>query len=178
MKYMVYHRHLFKKIHREIFGTEEATKPFTFIPLFEPDTNILCFVARPMVWHEKQLIPVDTYLGNLNELNRKVWNKLSIPAGMRRERLSSGQAYFVSRTTFEAEQYRPASMADLLDRIGISEAEYRRHGLFCLRSAVMNPWYYPAEKAGMNYLYGFLVHLHKATARVLDPSLEELTHAL
>ncbi len=47
-KYLVNHRHMFDELHAELTGDERCATPFTFIPLFEPDTNIVCFVVRPM----------------------------------------------------------------------------------------------------------------------------------
>ena len=61
-KYLTNHRHMFEEIHSEVTGETHSVLPFTFIPLFEPDTNIVCFVARPMVWVDGHLAPNDIAL--------------------------------------------------------------------------------------------------------------------
>ena len=86
-------------------------------------------------------------------------SKLSTPAV---------QPFFVSRTRFEQRQYDAASIAPVLERAGVQAEDYRRHGLFVLRSTVMNPWYDEAEAAGMDYLRGFVQHLHSAAASAMQ----------
>ena len=79
------------------------------------------------------------------------------------------QPFFVSRTRFEDRQYSYASIAQVLERIGVKRDEYRREGVFVLRSTVMNPWYGEAEQVGIDYLYQFVQHLHRvAHAAVVD----------
>jgi glutamate/tyrosine decarboxylase-like PLP-dependent enzyme len=70
-KYLVNHRHMFRRMHFDNFKTCECTFPFTFVPLFEPDTNVVCFVAKPMRWHSGQLTDTDILLADLNELGQR-----------------------------------------------------------------------------------------------------------
>ncbi len=173
-KYLSNHRHLFNELHYEVTQEAECIHPFTFIPLFEPDTNIVCFIARPMVWHEKGLVQNDVSLKWINALNRKIYAATSIASVANSETISSAQPYFVSRTIFEEKQYSSVSIASVLRRIGVTEQEYKKIGLFILRSAVMNPWHFHAEQAGMNYLFGFMKHLHK----VATVAMEEVVHEM
>jgi len=48
-KHLVNHRHIFEKFHAEVTGEGHCVLRFTFVPRFEPDTNIVCLVAWPMV---------------------------------------------------------------------------------------------------------------------------------
>ena len=77
------------------------------------------------------------------------------------------QPFFVSRTRFEQRQYDAGAIAPLLERVGIDADEYRRHGLFVLRSTVMNPWYGEAEAVGVDYLRQFVHHLHGAAVSAM-----------
>ena len=82
---------------------------------------------------------------------------------------SAVQPFFVSRTQFEERQYTAESLAELLERLGVSPEEYRREGLFVLRSTTMNPWHTEAEHAGIDYLFEFVRFLHTVAAEALNP---------
>jgi|GEM_PF-253660 tyrosine decarboxylase len=166
-KYLVNHRHFFMKMHYDITGDEYCSHPFTFAPLFEPDTNILCFIVRPMMQQQGILQEISVSLQALNALNEAVYARASIADLGEKEGGSSTQPYFVSRTRFEARQYSPQSLSTVLERIGVAQAEYSAQGLFVLRSTVMNPWYYLADQAGMDYLYQFVAFLHKVAWQAL-----------
>ena len=56
----------------------------------------------------------------------------------------------------------------MLERAGVQVPDYRRHGLFVLRSTVMNPWYDEAEAAGVDYLRSFVQHLHGAAVGAIQ----------
>lgn len=161
-KYLANHRHVCEAMHVELTGEERCSLPFRFTPLFEPDSNIVCFVVQPMAWLEDKLVPDPRGLPWLNLLNELVYAATSITPLERRNALPVAQPFFVSRTRFEQRQYDYASIAPLLERIGVGEDEYHRHGLFVLRSTVMNPWYGEAEQAGEDYLLAFVKHLHMA----------------
>ena len=77
-KHLANHRHHFEEIHAEVIGDERCSLPFTFVPLFEPDTNIVCFIARPMRWEEGKLAPTDWRLPWLNLLNELIYGATSI----------------------------------------------------------------------------------------------------
>lgn len=146
--------------------------PFTFIPLFNPDTNIVCFVARPMVWKANKLVPADISLRWINELNRRIRNELDIPKAGRGTQLPYAKEYFVSTTVFEKQQYTSQSLQFVLDTLRLSPAEYDQYGLMVLRSTVMNPLYYTAQQEGIDYLAGFVKHLHKAARFVIGQVYE------
>lgn len=159
-----YHHHLFAKLERERMPAAPAPAPFTFFPITEPETNLVCFVARPMAWKDGVMVPAPVPLAEINRLNERVYSAASIPGSRSHERLSAAQPFFVSRTRFEEQQYRGKTLTRLLQRLGISEEEYSREGLFVLRSTVMNPWHTEAQQAGMDYLFEFVRFLHRVTA--------------
>jgi hypothetical protein len=132
----------------------------------EPESNLVCFVVRPMVWREEAMALGPVPLAEINHLNQRVYSAASIP-GSRSHPLSAAQPFFVSRTRFEEQQYQGATLRHLLGRLGVTEAEYRREGLFVLRSTVMNPWHSEAQQAGMDYLYEFIRFLHRVAAESL-----------
>ena len=167
-KYLVNHRHMFRRMHFDNFKTCECTFPFTFVPLFEPDTNVVCFVAKPMRWHSGQLTDTDILLADLNELNRHIYRLCSIPPSEDRIRIPTAQPFYLSRTTFDDAHYKGSAIDGVLKLVGVHPEEYTRHGLYVLRSTVMNPWYYEAERAGMSYLREFVCVLHKVTADVVQ----------
>lgn len=167
-RYLVNHRHMFSRIHHELTGQQEpAAHPFTFVPFFEPDTNIVCFLVRPMLFSasgrlEDKMAP----LAEINRINRAIYARASISNVKDEEHNPASQPFYVSRTTFEIEQYTYESMHPVLERMKIpcEKDEYAREGVFVLRSTVMNPWYVAAEGAGINYLYNFVQFLHKIAA--------------
>ena len=167
-KYLVNHRYMFSMYEKDAGNPEPTTKPFTFVPLFEPDTNVLCYVARPMGWKRRKLVAIDVSLADLNRLNEAIYERLSIRAEDRHIRLSHSQPYFVSRTRLEDEQYAQKTMAPVFARIPVAPDGYRVEGLFVLRSVVMNPWYFAAANAGMDYLLGLVKHLHTVTRDCLE----------
>lgn len=164
---LTYHHQLFAKLERERVPDPPAPVPFTFFPIAEPETNLVCFVARPMAWKDGGMVPARVSLAEINRLNERVFSAASIPGSGSHQRLSAAQPFFVSRTRFEERQYRAVTLRHLLARLGISEAEYGREGLFVLRSTVMNPWHSEARQAGMDYLYEFVRFLHRVTAEAL-----------
>jgi glutamate/tyrosine decarboxylase-like PLP-dependent enzyme len=169
--YLLHHRQSFRTIDSEIAGKDSLCKmPFTFIPLSEPDTNVLCYAAVPMIWHKRALTPVDMPLKLINKLNRHLYEELSLPAALpdgdatfRSARSTYNQSYYVSKTVLEEEQYSYKSIAKALKPFNASEPEYRAEGLLVLRSTVMNPLYNEAMKQGKDYLLDFVKHLHRIT---------------
>ncbi|MFN8458810.1 MAG: pyridoxal-dependent decarboxylase [Anaerolineae bacterium] len=157
------------------FGSTPKEKfkyPFTFIPLYNPDTNILCFIARPMSWRNGRLVPAAMPLKWVNQLNQHIHDELDIPKAGRGTQMPYAKAYFVSQTTFEQEQYASHSIQFVLDYLRISAQEYEAHGLMVLRSTVMNPLYYTAQQEGIDYLADFVIHLHRVTRFVIEQVYE------
>jgi len=161
-----HHHLLFRRLERDRAPDPPSPLPFTFFPVTEPESNLVCFVVRPMVWREETMVPGPVPLADINHLNQLVYGAASIP-GARSHRLSAAQPFFVSRTRFEDQQYQGPSLRHLLGRLGVTEEEYRREGLFVLRSTVMNPWHSEAQEAGIDYLYEFIRFLHRVTAERL-----------
>ncbi|MDX1429856.1 MAG: hypothetical protein R3282_06195, partial [Rhodothermales bacterium] len=64
--------------------------------------------------------------------------------------------------------------ADFLRRYDVSVAEYERHGVFLLRSTLMNPWYGLSENRGRDLLVELVDELYskgdKAWAAVSQES--------
>ncbi len=161
------HRQLFLKLERERGPEPGAPAPFTFFPIAEPETNLVCFLARPMTWRDGAMVPAPVGLAAINRLNELIFNAASIPGSRSHHRLSAAQPFFVSRTRFEERQYRAATLKGLLGQLEVTEAEYGREGLFVLRSTVMNPWHSEARQAGMDYLYEFVRFLHRVGAEAM-----------
>lgn len=167
-RYLDLHRSMYASFERRL-GSGPQEKAFTFERLFSPDTNIVCFLARPMEHGESGLHSVVVELEVLNELNERVHERMGKPAGAGGDPGPYGHPFFVSRTKLEQDQYSSESLAGLLARFGIAAENYRRHGLFVLRSTVMNPHYPVAEReAGKDYLMDFVLELHRVTRAVLD----------
>jgi glutamate/tyrosine decarboxylase-like PLP-dependent enzyme len=167
-KYLVYHRHMFYTFHSALFGEVQTDLPFTFFPLTEPDTNVLCFIARPMAWVSGHLESVDTALSDINAVNEGIYRRTSIDASAHKSVRSLVQPFFVSRTRLEASQYDGKATRRLLERLGIRHADYAAHGPFVLRSVVMNPWHSAARESGIDYLYDLVQHLHEAAAATME----------
>ncbi len=163
-----FHAHLFRRLERERVPGGPQAPAFTFFPITEPETNLVCFVARPMAWRDGAMVAAPVTLRDLNALNQAIYAASSIPGSRSHERISAAQPFFVSRTRFEERLYAGASLTHLLERLGITEGDYAREGLFVLRSTVMNPWHAEATEAGMDYLFEFVRFLHRVTAEALD----------
>lgn len=166
---LTFHPHLFNRFEAERGAGEGQAAPFTFLPITEPETNLVCFVARPMAWDDGNMVLADVPLAEVNRLSAAVYEAASIPGSRSHHRPSAVQPFFISRTRFEEEQYGAESIRHLLERLGIAEEEYRQEGIFVLRSTVMNPWHAEAEKAGMDYLFEFVRFLHGVAAAALAP---------
>ncbi len=170
--YLRNHSRMFSLIEAEIHDFQKysnnVARPFTFYPLYTPDTNIVCFIASPVKGSGAQpaidILPLD----ELNRLNQNIYQHLTISGADIGYKPPYGQPYFVSRTRFERDQYAYESLRPLLQSFGIDEASYNRDGLFVLRSTVMNPFYYLSEKEGKNYLLDFVKFLHLTTRMAIN----------
>ncbi len=103
-------------------------------------SNIVCFAFRPLEHGAS--------LASINALNRAVHAQFTLRPG---ERVYN-QSFFVSRTEFKAHRYAPDSVRAFLESLGVSDEEYRREGVFVLRSVLMNPWYEAAKRKGRYYI--------------------------
>ncbi|MCB0284149.1 MAG: hypothetical protein KDF60_16295 [Calditrichaeota bacterium] len=165
------HKRFFTKIEDEISAWEkhgEAVSPFTFFPLYRPDTNIVCFIATAMAWVNGELQMVDKDLSWINTFNERVYQHLTISGADLGFKPPYAQPYFVSRTRFDEEQYRYSAIKEVLQPFNISRQQYEKEGLFVLRATVMNPLYYLSEQEGKNYLLDFVKYLHLVTRDVIN----------
>lgn len=145
--------------------------PCTFELLCPPDTNVVCFLAFPAARIGGKLVRTDLSLSELNELNQRVYERLSLqhsPTYRGRAHVYSySQPFFVSRTWISPTQYAVESVSEVLARLNISPAEYAKHGLFVLRSTVMNPLLQRAAEQGKDYLLELLTFLQAVTGDLL-----------
>ncbi len=160
--YLSQHKKYFKEIEKEVSGDNNYEGlSFSFEPLFQPDSNLVCFIALPYVWSDNNVFTRSkTSLKKLNALNKFIHKELSISSEDKEKRIYS-QQYFISKTELEYEQYKYNSIKELLyDNLKITRSNYKKYGLFILRSTIMNPWHYTAYAKNQDYLMGFLKHLH------------------
>ncbi|MCS7055376.1 MAG: pyridoxal-dependent decarboxylase [Thermoflexales bacterium] len=148
------------------YGTPSA-HPFAFIPLCEPDTNIVCFIARPMVRQGDAFVPAHVPLAVINQINRRIHEACDIPKPARGVQMPYDKEYFVSRTVFEPARYSRDALLPLLRALHIDPDEYAKSSLVVLRSTAMNPLYPTALEAGMDYLADFVRHLHKVARLIV-----------
>ncbi len=165
--YLSNHKVYFANIEYDVYKkNDKSSRPFTFKNItYHPDTSIVCYIAKPMIWKNNKLSNVDFTLKQLNELNVKIYESLSIKDNQKRIHT---QDFFVSITRLEKEQYEYNSIKDLLEDLNIKEEEYNEEGLFVLRSTVMNPWYEEAKAENFDILYEFIKSLHKHTKKALS----------
>lgn len=164
------HRKVYRDLEIELFGTFNPNDPaFTFEPLFEPDSNILCYVAIPYVWSKNKFVKRDVTLVYLNQLNQKIYDRFSLIFADGHHKMPYSQEYFISRTLLTKDTYKSSSIEILLNKFGIKKDEYNKHGIFVLRSTIMNPWYYHAVNTGnsVDYLLDFIKKLHYETKLII-----------
>jgi tyrosine decarboxylase len=165
------HKNFYDLIEDEIKVWDKKTtvvNPFTFFPLYDPDTNIVCFIATATAWIEGDMKKLDKPLKWINEFNERIYKHLTISGSDLGYKPPYAQPYFISRTRFDKGQYSYDSIKSVLAPFNISQKEYEEEGLFVLRSTVMNPFYYLAEHEGKNYLLDFVKYLHLVARGVIN----------
>jgi glutamate/tyrosine decarboxylase-like PLP-dependent enzyme len=130
--------------------------PVRAVCLCPPGSNILCYAFRPA--------GRDAPLDEVNRLNRAVFDRFTAAPGRR----TLDQSFFVSRTSLSIRQYSLETVGDFLDRLGVDAADYERHGVFLLRSVLMNPWYAHAKRRGRYFLSELAAELYRAAAESLE----------
>jgi glutamate/tyrosine decarboxylase-like PLP-dependent enzyme len=121
--------------------------------LSAPQSNIVCFAFRPVR---------EVALHQINALNRAVYEAFTVPKDV--ERHIYDQRFFVSKTFMNARRYVPETLRPFLTRLGVTEEEYEREGVFLLRCTLMSPWYDLAKQSGRYYLADMVEELYcKAT---------------
>jgi glutamate/tyrosine decarboxylase-like PLP-dependent enzyme len=170
-RYIGIHKRVFESIEYKLFGTTGTCKQkFGFELLTEPDTNLVCFLCLPM-WEDTDgdlHRDADFALSDINSLNQRIYDRATIKGSKRKRKMPYSQEFFLSRTTLRAEQYKPSSIHSFLEKYGFSIYEYEQHGIFILRSTLMNPWHHQAAKHGKNYLLDLLVNLHQIARDILN----------
>ncbi|MBL8760583.1 MAG: hypothetical protein JNL50_04705 [Phycisphaerae bacterium] len=119
--------------------------------LCPPGSNIVCYAFRPELGGSLQ---------EINRLNRAVYERFNLTPG---ERVYE-QSFFVSRTSLSARQYSINTVGPFLERLGVSADDYEKHGVFLLRSVLMNPWYSYAKRRGRYFLSELVAELYACAA--------------
>ncbi|MCX8473157.1 MAG: pyridoxal-dependent decarboxylase [Sediminibacterium sp.] len=164
-KIFLIHRQTFFSVDKHLHGEKnKPIQPFCFCPLNVPDSQLVCFIAKPMKVKNKKLVDCSLKLKELNELNKHIFQHLSISASKN----PSSLEFFASRTIFNSEQYSFQNLKHILEQHSISEEEYNEEGLFVIRSTVMNPWYSEEIENGFDYLTEYLICLHNITRKLLN----------
>lgn len=126
------------------------------VALCPPGSNIVCFAFRARR---------PTPLARLNAANQTIYERFT--ASERTGQRVADQPFFLSRTRLDRDQYSSEAVGDFLDRLGVDGEDYRREGVFLLRSVVMNPWYGPAKRRGRYYLSELVEAAYAAAREVL-----------
>jgi glutamate/tyrosine decarboxylase-like PLP-dependent enzyme len=168
-RYISLHSRMFDTLQELLGMGGPAKQRFEFQLLSEPDTNVVCFLCVPVAEKDGKSVRDPRFsLEQINHLNKSIYLRSTIKNEPRKRRTPYAQEYFVSRTTLNRDQYSLASVEKLLERFDFPVEDYDRHGIFVLRSTVMNPWHHLAEQQGKNYLLGFLTNLHKSASEILS----------
>lgn len=125
--------------------------------LCPPGSNIVCYAFAPKSGSRLEVI---------NNLNLELYSRLSIGSGKRANIYA--QKFFVSRTTLLPGQYSVGTVSPFLERLGVTESEYAQHGVFLLRSVLMNPWYQASLDRGKDVLASLVEHLFETAEAILD----------
>lgn len=127
------------------------------IPIAAPDSNILCFAFRKKS---------TASLAEVNALNRAIYDRFTVSdkSGKR----VYDQPFFLSRTSLHVQQYSIQTVAPFLERLGVTEDEYRKQGVFLLRSVLMNPWYSEAKRKGRYFVSELVEALYQTAGEIVD----------
>lgn len=125
------------------------------VALCSPGSNIVCYAFRSA---NKALT-----LAELNRANTKIYDRFTLRAA---ERVYD-QSFFVSRTTIAPDRYSAGTCGSFLRRLGVSAEEYQEHGVFLLRSVLMNPWYAHAKRRSRYFISELASDLYRAAGEEL-----------
>ncbi|MDW8130416.1 MAG: pyridoxal-dependent decarboxylase [Bryobacterales bacterium] len=137
-------------------------RPVRFVTLTaeQPDTNIVCFVAKPRE---------HASLAAMNRLTAAVYEDFTILSELGEREYSYGQAFFLSHTRIQEPEYSAEGLRAFFARCGLdaaAEQDYRREGLVVLRACVMNPYLHAAREApGGDYARGLVEELDRSAQR-------------
>jgi glutamate/tyrosine decarboxylase-like PLP-dependent enzyme len=178
-RYLIWHGsgQLYFQFEKELsidpYNEGDGRRAFTFVSLSPtPDTNVVCFVVRPMAIAHDKLVEVDVRLNRINEINEAIHGRMGRPVDHGGQRGSYAHPNFLSRARFDPEVYSVDSLKKPLRRLGVSDGEYESEGLFVLRATVMNPHYSPAVfhsdgTAGKDYLLEFVRNVHRVARDIV-----------
>ena len=179
-------RYIDEKLQCESDDLAPCEVPFRIELLYNNiDTNLVCFFVRPCRWvdgnksngRRKMVVDTSWSLDEINELNRRIHERLTISPSREadRRKVSLTQKFYVAGTKLEVNKYSVLSMKQTLDKFGFGLEEYAEHGLYVMRSTIMNPWYYKASQSDnhLDYFMQFLEELHYAARKVIDSGVED-----
>ena len=179
-------RYIDEKLQCESDDLPPCEVPFRIELLYNNiDTNLVCFFVRPCRWvdgnksngRRKMVVDTSWSLDEINELNRRIHERLTISPSREadRRKVSLTQKFYVAGTKLEVNKYSVLSMKQTLDKFGFGLEEYAEHGLYVMRSTIMNPWYYKASQSDnhLDYFMQFLEELHYAARKVIDSGVED-----
>lgn len=144
------------ELHALLGAYSEGDDRIEAVPLCAPGANIVCYAFRPRR---------ATNLAEINRLNKALYDRYSLTGD---GRTVYDQRFFVSRTTIEPSRYASDTVADFLQRLGVSQEEYERHSVFLLRSVLMNPWYGAAKARGRFFLSDLVAELFSAARHIIE----------
>ena len=164
-RYLTWHRELYFEFERELGRPRSRARPFTFELLgpSEPDTNVVCFVVRPMERGPNRTLvqPRATRLEDIDKLTRCVYDHLGKP--IQNPATPHSHPFFVSRTVLEPGEYDWGVLKVYLE--DVDGDRYPVEGLTALRSAVISPYCEAAmdQPRGTDYMREFVLRLHEQT---------------
>ena len=119
------------------------------VTLCPPDSNIVCCTFRASGMD----------LAEINQLNEDLYANFSLTPEQRGR--MHEQKFFVSRTHMALPRYRLESMRPFLERLGVTDEDYREHGVMLLRMTLMSPWITPSRKRGRDLLVELTAELYQ-----------------
>lgn len=147
-------------------GVRPSGRRFTIIPLHNADSNLLCYVVRPVIMSNKAKswkIDDSVTLEEANALCDRVYQRMT-KNSTEKLRSNSAYDYFATKSKFYDSMYSYDSLRPTFEMLGVSPEEYNKHGLFVFRTTVMNPFYYTAlEGSQRDYLDEYIMSLHANT---------------
>ncbi len=144
-------------------GTTPSGKRFAIIPLHKADSNLLCYVIRPVILNDSAQgweIDHSVSLAEANAFCDRIYQRMT-KNSTEKLRSNSAYEYFVTKSKFFENMYSYDSLKPTFERLSVSEEEYSTEGLFVFRTTVMNIFYEIAkESSSRDYLDDYIMGLH------------------
>lgn len=128
------------------------------VPLCVPGSNIVCYAFVP--------IEPGVSLRQVNEANRMLYDHVSFDN--RVDKSIHEHSFFVSKTVLHSSQYRTETVATFLNRLGVTQEEYEKEGVFLLRSVFMNPWYSAAKLRNRYFISELVEELYVRSSKAYE----------